>query len=104
MSDDDDDIEVVGGPPAQDESGPSAHVTKCRPCERNKRACIGLPGRTCNECTKAKAKCDKSLGWIGRRKDTKVADTKGKAPGEYLALCVSSAANQIVVRSTGVVI
>ena len=36
---------------------------------------------------KAKAKCNQSLGWIGRRKDTKAADTKGKAPGEWLALC-----------------
>ena len=88
----------------QDESGPSAHATKCGPCKRNKRACIGLPGRTCNECTKAKAKCDKFLGRIGRRKDTKVADTKGKAPGEYLASSASSAANWIVVHSTGVVI
>ena len=34
----------------------------------------------------------------------KVADTKGKAPGEWLASCVSSVANWIVVRSTGVVI
>ena len=58
----------------------------------------------CNECMKAKAKCNKSLGWIGRRKDTKVADKKGKSPGEYLASCASSAANQIVVRSTGAVI
>ena len=33
-----------------------------------------------------------------------MADKKGKAPGEYLALCASSAANQIVVRSTGAVI
>ena len=39
-------------------------------------------GCMCNECTKAKAKCNKLLGWIGRRKDMKVADTKGKAPGE----------------------
>ena len=78
--------------------------TKCRPCEKNKWPCIGLPGRTCNERMKAKAKCDKLLGWIGRRKDTKVVDTKGKAPGEWLALCVPSAANWIVVRSTGAVI
>ena len=53
---------------------------------------------------KAKAKCDKLLGQIGRRKDTKVADKKGKAPGEYLVSCALSAANQIIVRSTGVVI
>ena len=65
-----------------DESGPSAHATKCRLCKKNKQPCIRLPGRTCNECTKAKAKCNKSLGPIGRRKDTKAADTKGKAPGE----------------------
>ena len=81
-SDNDVVIEMVGGPPMQDESGPSAHATKCGLCEKNKRLCIGLPGRTCKECTKAKAKCDKSLGRIGRRKDTKAADTKGKAPGE----------------------
>ena len=88
----------------QDESGPSAHTTKCGPCERNKQACIGLPGRTCNKFMKAKAKCDKWLGQIGRRKDTKVADTKGKAPGEYLASCTLSAANRIIVHSTGAVI
>ena len=75
-------VEVVGGPPMQDESGPSAHATKCGLCEKNKWPCIRLPGQTCNKCTKAKAKHDKSLGWIGRRKDMKVADTKGKAPGE----------------------
>ena len=75
-------VEVVGGPPVQDESGPSAHATKCRLCEKNKWPCIRLPGCTCNECTKAKAKYDKSLGQIGRRKDTKAVDTKGKAPGE----------------------
>ena len=33
-----------------------------------------------------------------------MADTKGKAPGEYLASCMLSAANWIVVHSTGVVI
>ena len=81
-SNDDDDVKVVGGPPMQDESGPSAHTTKCRLCKKNKQPCIGLPRHMCNECTKAKAKCDKSLGQIGRRKDTKVADTKEKAPGE----------------------
>ena len=81
-SDNIDDIKVVGGPPAQDESGPSAHTTKCRLCEKNKWPCIGLPRQTCNKCMKAKAKCNKSLGWIGRRKDMKVADPKGKAPGE----------------------
>ena len=81
-SNDDDDDEVVGSPPVQDESRPSAHTTKCGLCEKNRWPCIGLPRRTCNECMKAKAKCNKSLGPIGRRKDTKVADTKGKAPGE----------------------
>ena len=81
-SDNNDDNEVVGGPPVQDESRPSTYSTKCRLCEKNKRLCIGLPGQMCNKCMKAKAKCDKSLGWIGRRKDTKVVDTKGKAPGE----------------------
>ena len=81
-SDNNDDVEVVGGPPMQDESGPSAHATKCGLCEKNKRLCIGLPGHMCNDCTKAKAKCDKSLRRIGRRKDMKAADTKGKAPGE----------------------
>ena len=81
-SNDDIVIEVAGGPPVQDESGPSPHMTKCGLCEKNKQPCIGLPRCTCNECTKAKAKYDKSLGWIGRRKDMKVADTKGKAPGE----------------------
>ena len=75
-------VEVVGSPPMQDESGPSAHMTKCGLCEKNKQPCIRLSGCTCNECTKAKAKCNKSLGRIGRRKDTKAADTKGKAPGE----------------------
>ena len=103
-SDDNDKVEVVGSPPVQDESGPSAHATKCGLCEKNKQLCIRLPGWMCNECTKAKAKCDKSLGQIGRRKDTKVADTKGKAPGEWLASCASSAANWIVVHSTGAVI
>ena len=34
----------------------------------------------------------------------KVVDTKGKAPGEYLVSCASSAANRIVVHSTGAVI
>ena len=58
----------------------------------------------CNEHTKAKAKCNKSLGWIGRRKDTKVADPKGKAPGEWPVLCALSAANWIVVHFTGAVI
>ena len=81
-----------------------SHMTKCRLCEKNKQLCIGLPRQTCNECTKAKAKCDKLLGRIGRRKDMKVADTKGKAPGEWPVLYVSSAANRIVVHSTGVVI
>ena len=104
MSDNDDNIEVVGGPPAQDESRPSAHTTKCGPCEKNKRPCIRLPRQTCDGCTKAKAKCDKSLGRIGRRKDTKVVDTKGKAPGECLASCTLSTANRIIVRSTGAVI
>ena len=66
----------------QDESGPSAHATKCGLCKKNKQPCIRLPGHTCNECMKAKAKCDKLLERIGRRKDTKAADTKGKAPGE----------------------
>ena len=75
-------VKMVGGPPVQDESGPSAHTTKCGLCEKNKQPCIGLPGCTCNKCMKAKAKCDKSLGRIGRRKDMKVVDTKGKAPGE----------------------
>ena len=82
-------IEVVGGPPVQDESGPSAHTTKCGLCEKNKQPWVGLPRWMCNECMKAKAKCDKSLGQIGRRKDTKVVDTKGKAPGEWLASCAS---------------
>ena len=81
-SDDDDDVKVVGGPPMQDESGPSTYMTRCGLCEKNKQPYIGLPGQTYNKCTKAKAKCDKSLGQIGRRKDTKVADSKGKAPGE----------------------
>ena len=88
----------------QDESGPSAHTTKCRLCEKNKQPCIGLPGQTCNECMKAKAKCNKLLGWIRRRKDMKAVDTKGKAPGEWLVSCASSVANRNVVRSTGVVI
>ena len=82
VSDDNDNIKVVGGPPAQDESRSNAHATKCRLCEKNKWLYIGLPRQMCNEHTKAKAKCNKSLGWIGRRKDTKVADPKGKAPGE----------------------
>ena len=81
-SDNDNDNKVVGGPPVQDESGPSEHTTKCGLCEKNKWPCIGLPRHTCNKCTKAKAKCNKSLGQIGRRKDTKAADTKGKAPSE----------------------
>ena len=83
-------VEVVGGPPAQDESGPSAHMTKCRLCKKNKWPCVRLPGQTCNECMKAKAKCDKSLGWIGRRKDTKVADPKGKAPACSIVMHPSS--------------
>ena len=53
---------------------------------------------------KAKVKCDKSLGWMERRKDTKVADTKGKAPGELLVSCALSTAKWIVVWSTGAVI
>ena len=81
-SNDDNNDEVVGGPPVQDESRPSAHTIKCRLCKKNKWLCIGLPRCICNECTKAKAKCDKLLEWIGRRKGMKVADTKGKAPGE----------------------
>ena len=81
-SDDGDKVEVVGGPPMQDESRPSAHMTKCRLCEKNKQPCIGLPGQTCKECMKAKAKCNKLLGRIRRRKDMKAVDTKGKAPGE----------------------
>ena len=36
VSDDNDNIKVVGGPPAQDESRSNAHATKCRLCEKNK--------------------------------------------------------------------
>ena len=65
-SDDNDNIEVVGGPPMQDESGPSAHTTKCRLCKKNKWLCIGLPRWMCNKCTKAKAKCNKCYGTRSR--------------------------------------
>ena len=52
-------VKVVGSPHMPDESGPSAHATKCGLCKKNKQPCIRLPGHTCNECTKAKAKCNK---------------------------------------------
>ena len=77
-----DDIEMGDGPPTQEESGSVPHMVECALYKKNNWCCICIPGWMCNECTKAKAKCDKSLGWIGRRKGTKVADTKGKAPGE----------------------
>ena len=78
----DDDIEMGDGPPTQEESGLVAYMVKCALCKKNNWHCISTPGWMCNECTKAKAKCDKSLGQIGRRKGMKAADTKGKAPGE----------------------
>ena len=75
-------IKMVDGPPTQEESGSIAHVVKCTLCKKNNWHCIGIPRQTCNEYMTAKAKCDKSLGWIGRRKGTKAVDTKWKAPGE----------------------
>ena len=81
-SNNEDNIKMVDEPLAEDESRPSIHATKCGLCEKNKWLCVGLPGQTCNKYTRAKAWCDKSLGWIGRRKRTKMADAKGKATGE----------------------
>ena len=75
-------IKMVDGPPTQEESGSIAHVVKCTLCKKNNWHCVGIPGWTCNECTKAKVKCNKSLGQIRRREGTKAVDTKGKAPGE----------------------
>ena len=81
-SDNNNNIKMGDGPPMQEESGSVAHMVKCTLDEKNNQRCIGIPGQMCNECTKAKAKCDKSLGWIGRRKGMKVVDTKVKAPCE----------------------
>ena len=53
----------------QEESGLVAHMVKCALCEMNNWCCIGILGRTCNECTKAKAKCNKSLGQMGGERE-----------------------------------
>ena len=76
-------VEMADVPPAQEEPGSVPHAVKCGPCKKNNRRCVGVPGRTCGECARLKMRCDKSLGRIGRRKDTKagVQDTKGNAPG-----------------------
>ena len=36
------------------------HIPVCDTCQRSRKECTGMPGRTCDPCTKLKMRCSKS--------------------------------------------
>jgi len=85
--DEDAEVEIVDPKPATPHAGSlkKIHIPTCDACQRSGKECTGMPGRTCDLCTKLKTRCSKSTGRGGKPRKVVVAAPGPKRKGKEKA-------------------
>jgi len=89
--DEDTKVEIVDPKPAMPHTGSlkKIHIPACDACQRSRKECTGMPGRTCDPCMKLKTRCSKSTG-RGRKPRKEVVAAlgpKGKGKEKVPGTC-----------------